>query len=84
MKLKIDLKSLALGLIFAIVLILAAGAIENNNESGRYQIAMTIGETRVYYAVLDTQTGSLETWRIRANNMEERAGHDKKNDWKKN
>lgn len=72
MTLKIDVKSLILGLVLGIAMLLGLGANSEENKPGKYQIDMAVGRTHVYYAKIQTDTGKVETWRMKPNDIEER------------
>ena len=65
---KIDIKSLIIGLLFGVVVLLVLGAASGRNE-GIYQLSMAAsGETAsggeyVIYGRIHTGTGKVETWK---------------------
>jgi len=63
MTLKIDAKSLLMGVVIGLALILAVGAVHNPGNSGQYQLTMAANETHVFYGRMHTGTGQIETWR---------------------
>jgi len=71
MALKIDAKSLLVGVVIGLAVILAVGAVRNpgnlvpSNVEGteQYQLTMAANETHVFYGRMHTGTGQIETWR---------------------
>jgi len=63
MSLKIDAKSLFLGVVIGLAVILAVGAVHNPGNSEQYQLTMAANETHVFYGRINTRTGQIETWR---------------------
>lgn len=71
MALKIDAKSLLLGVVIGFALILAVGAVHNPGNlvpsnvegTGQYQLTMAANETHVFYGRMHTGNGQIETWR---------------------
>ena len=63
MALKIDAKSMLLGVVIGFALILAVGAVSNPGSAGQYQLTMAANETYVFYGRMHTGTGQIETWR---------------------
>jgi len=79
MALKIDAKSLLLGVFIGFALILAVGAVHNPDNlvpsaacpeqgrrvegNGQYQLTMAANETHVFYGRMHTGNGQIETWR---------------------
>jgi len=63
MALKIDAKSLLLGVLLGLAVILAVGAVHNPDNTGQYQLTMAANETHVFYGRMHTGTGQIETWR---------------------
>ncbi len=63
MALKIEAKSLLVGVVIGLVVILAAGAVHNPGNAGQYQLTMAANETYVFYGRMHTGTGQIETWR---------------------
>ena len=63
MALKIEAKSLLLGVVMGLAVILAVGAVHNPGNAGQYQLTMAANETYVFYGRMHTGTGQIETWR---------------------
>jgi len=71
MALKIDAKSLLVGVVIGLALILAVGAVHNpgnlvpSNVEGtrQYQLTMAANEMYVFYGRMHIGTGQIETWR---------------------
>lgn len=60
MALKIDTKSLFIGLLAALVLLLALGA---GGNGGKFRLSMAASGNYVVYGKIDTLTGEVETWK---------------------
>ena len=70
MALKVDIKSLVLGLIIGIIALLAIGAGSRGNNTGKYQVSIATGvRGDVVYAKIDTSTGDVETWQSPINSV---------------
>jgi len=63
MSLKIDAKSLLVGLVIGLAVILAVGAVHNPGNTEQYQLTMAANEAYVFYGRMHTGTGQIETWR---------------------
>ena len=59
---KVDIKSLVLGLVIGIAAILALGANSRTNNTGQYQVGIATSVRDVFYAKIHTGTGEIETW----------------------
>jgi hypothetical protein len=64
----LDTKSLIIGILLALVVLLAMGAYSQHTQPGRYQLSMSTG-TRgdIYFGLVDTGTGQVQTWKTGAN-----------------
>lgn len=60
MMLKIEIKSLVLGLIIGIVVLVSAGAVSRGNNPGQYQVSIAANVRDVFYAKIHTGTGEIE------------------------
>ena len=70
MTLKVDLKSLVLGLIIGIIAILAVGAASRGINAGKHQVSIATGvRGDVIFAKIDTSTGEIETWQSPINSV---------------
>jgi len=70
MTLKVDIKSLLLGLVIGIIAILAVGAASRGNNTGKYQISIATGvRGDVVYAKIDTSTGEVDAWQSPINSV---------------
>lgn len=69
MMLKVDIKSMALGLVIGIIALLAIGAASRGNNTGQYQVIIAAGVRDVFYAKIHTGTGEIETWRTPNNSV---------------
>ena len=69
MTLKVDIKSLVLGLVIGIIALLAVGAASRGNRSGHYQVSIATTVRDVFYAKIDTITGEIETWQSPINSV---------------
>ncbi len=69
MTLKIDIKSLVLGLVIGIIALLAIGAASRGNNAGKYQVSITANVRDVFYAKIHTGTGEIETWQSPVNSV---------------
>jgi len=63
MVLKIDTKSLLLGLAIGAVAALCLGAVSRPSKVEPYQLCMAANEKYVFYGRIHTSTGRIETWR---------------------
>lgn len=64
MALRIDIRSLVLGLAVGVVVLLALGARGDGGGTGKYQVAIAAGTKGVFYVKVNTETGKMETWRM--------------------
>jgi len=62
-KMRVDWKSLALGLALALMALLALGAAVGTGTRGPYQLSMAVNDTYVFFGRINTQTGRVETWK---------------------
>ena len=69
MTLKVDIKSLVLGLVIGIIALLAIGAASRGNSAGKYQVSISANVRDVFYAKIDTGTGDIETWKSSMNSV---------------
>ena len=70
MSLKVDIKSLLLGLVIGIIAILVLGAGSRGNNTGKHQVSIATGiRGDVIYAKIDTSTGEIETWQSPINSV---------------
>lgn len=69
MTLKVDIKSLMLGLVIGIIALLAIGAGTRGNSAGKYQVSIAAGVRDVFYAKIHTGTGEIETWQTSNNSI---------------
>ena len=67
MTVRIDAKSLVIGLLVGCALILVLGA-ASDREEGRYQLSMSANDDYVVYGRIDTATGQIETWKYAISN----------------
>lgn len=63
MAFKIDVKSLIIGLLAGIVVLLALGASSGKNIEGNYRLSMAANDTQVFYGKIHIGTGKVETWK---------------------
>jgi len=69
MTLKIDIKSLMLGLFIGIIAVIAIGATSRGNSAGQYQVSIAANVRDVFYAKIHTVTGEIETWQSSINSV---------------
>lgn len=69
MTLKVDIKSMALGLVIGIIALLAIGAGSRGSSTGQYQVSIAAGVRDVFYAKIHTGTGEIETWQTPNNSV---------------
>lgn len=69
MTLKVDIKSLVLGLVIGIIALLAIGAGSRGNSAGQYHVSITANVRDVFYAKIHTGTGEIETWQSPVNSV---------------
>ena len=69
MTLKVDIKSLVLGLVIGIIALLTIGAASRGNNTGKYQVSISANVRDVFYAKIDTSTGEIETWQSPINSV---------------
>ena len=69
MTIKVDIKSLILGLVIGITVLLAIGAASRGNSSGQYQVSIAASVRDVFYAKIHTGTGEIETWQSPINSV---------------
>ena len=69
MTLKVDIKSLTLGLVVGIIALLAIGAGSRGNSDGQYQVSIAANVRNVFYAKIHTGTGEIETWQSPINSV---------------
>jgi len=63
----LDFKSLIIGILLSLVVILAMGAFTNQDLAGRYQLSLSSGQRGdVYFGLVDTATGQVQTWKVDA------------------
>ncbi|OHB64504.1 MAG: hypothetical protein A2Y76_01400 [Planctomycetes bacterium RBG_13_60_9] len=62
-KIRIDVKSFAIGLAFALMVLLAFGAAVGTASRGPYQLSMAVNDMYVFFGRINTQTGRIETWK---------------------
>jgi hypothetical protein len=67
MTLKVDIKSLLLGLVIGIIALLVLGAASRGNSAGQYQVSIAANVRGVFYAKIHTGTGEIETWQSPVN-----------------
>jgi hypothetical protein len=63
MVLRINTKSLLLGLVVGVIAALGLGAVSKPTDGGPYQLCMAANEKYVFYGRMHTATGRIETWR---------------------
>jgi hypothetical protein len=63
MVLRIDARSLLLGLAIGVSVALGLGAVSKPSEAGPYQLCMAANEKYVFYGRMRKSTGQVETWR---------------------
>jgi len=69
MTLKVDIKSLMLGLVIGIIAVLSIGAASRGNSTGQYQVSISANVRDVFYAKIHTGTGEIETWQSPINSV---------------
>ena len=69
MTLKIDIKSLLLGLVIGIIALLVLGAATRGNSAGKYQVSIAANVRDVFYVKIHTGTGEIETWQSPINSV---------------
>ena len=69
MTIKVDIKSLILGLVIGITVLLAIGAASRGNSSGQYQVSIAASIRDVFHAKIHTGTGEIETWQSPVNSV---------------
>ena len=81
MAIKIDIKSLVIGLLVGFVVLVVLGATSRENK-GIYQLSMAVdsGSGYVLYGRIHTGTGRIETWKYLSvtNNVVPHLGDNKK------
>jgi len=68
MKVQIDVKSIVIGLLIGVAVLLALGAAGGESRlapgpAGTYQLEVISIENQVYYTRINTATGAVETWK---------------------
>jgi len=69
MTLKVDIKSLLLGLVIGIIAVIAIGAASRGNSTGQYQVSIAANVRDVIYAKIHSVTGEIETWQSPINSV---------------
>jgi hypothetical protein len=68
MPIKIDIKSLVIGLLVGIIAFLDLGATSGKNIVGKYRLSMAANDTQVFYGRINIDTGKIETWKYHKSN----------------
>jgi hypothetical protein len=68
MIIRLNIKSLVVGLLVGLVAVCLFGAASSRNE-GVYQLSMTADNDYVIYGRIHTGTGKVETWKYLINNQ---------------
>jgi hypothetical protein len=67
----LDLKSVMIGVLLAVLLAVTLGANRTSGPAGTYQVTMSTGiRGDVYLARIETTTGKVDTWKMTSSSFQ--------------
>lgn len=79
MAFKIDIKSLIMGLLIGVIVLLVLGATSDRNNEGNYRLSIAASDKHVIYGRIHIGTGKVETWKyLKSSSAVPNLGDDKR------